>query len=121
MRDDDRPRLLEHLAACYVVGVIVAVDQVFDGLVESLLDLVLKPSGGFGVDRIGRDHALWRDQEHRDMEVVLKPIEIARHLSDFALRFLLLARAQPCSPRVRPQCDPGEMSKRAHHPPPFVR
>ncbi len=55
------------------------------------------------------------------MEVVLKPIEIARHLSDFALRFRLLRVRSRAHHGYGHKCDPGEMSKRAHDPPPFVR
>jgi hypothetical protein len=72
------------------MSVIMAVDHVSDRLVETLFYLIVEPRRRFGVDRVSRDHALGRDQEHREVEVVLKPIEIACDLGDLALRFVLL-------------------------------
>jgi hypothetical protein len=70
----DHDRLLEHLAAGDVVSVIMAVDHVSDGLLEAFLNLVLQPCGGLGVDRVRRDDAFGRDQENRNVKVVLEPI-----------------------------------------------
>jgi len=85
--DDDR-RVGEDLAAGDVVGVIVAVDHVPHGLVESLLDLVFQPLRGAGVDRIGDDHARRGDRENRVVVVVPEPVDLARDLRDLADRRL---------------------------------
>src|SRR5204862_4179482 len=90
---DDDSGVGEDLAAGDVVGVVVAVDHVPNGLVEALLDLVLQPAGRVGVDRIGRDHSGGRHREHRVVGVVPEPVDLAGDLRDLPhrrLRRLLL-------------------------------
>ncbi len=57
-----------------MIGMVVAVDQVFDWLIEALLQLGLEPLGRIRVDRIRRDDAVPRDKKYRNMESVLKPV-----------------------------------------------
>ena len=79
MRDHDGARILEWLAAGDVVVMVVAVDQVFDGLLGDLLDLGeigrrrLRPAVA---DRVGRDHARRRDDEHRLVVLIAENIDV---------------------------------------------
>ena len=78
VRDDPRAGVLERLAAGDVVEVVVAVDQVLDRLVGDLLDLVdiLLPAGRAAIgDRIGRDHAVLGDDEHRLMIAIAEDVD----------------------------------------------
>ncbi len=71
-------RVLERLAARDVIEVDVAVDQVLDRLVGDLLDLVdiLLTAGRAAVgDRIGRDHAVLGDDEHRLMIAIAENVD----------------------------------------------
>jgi hypothetical protein len=66
-RDDHRAGVLEGLAPGDVVEVMVAVNEVLDGLVGDFLDLadVSRPAGRPAVpDGVGRDHARRGDHEH---------------------------------------------------------
>ena len=59
--NDFHPRLSPDFAAGDMVGVKMAVNNHFDRLAETLLNLVLQPFGGLGVDRVGDDHPFRRD------------------------------------------------------------
>ena len=81
MRDDLGAEVLERLATGNVIEMMMAVDQVFDRLVGDLLDFVdvglhrLRPQVA---DRIGRDHALLGDDEHRLMALIAEDIDVLR-------------------------------------------
>ena len=78
VRDDLRAGVLERLAAGDVVVVVVAVDQVLDRLVGDLLDLLdvghrrFRPPVG---DRVGGDHAVLGDHEHRLVAAVAEDVD----------------------------------------------
>ena len=90
VRDEGGAGVLERLAAGDVIVVVVAVDQVFDRLVGDLLDLVdillaaRRPAVG---DRVGGDHALLGDDEHRLVVAVAEDVDVvgAVHLAGFDL------------------------------------
>src|SRR5262249_24988387 len=70
VRDDGRARVLEWLASSDVIVMMMAVDQVLDRLVGNLSDLgdvVLAAGRPAQCDRIGRDHTIFGDDEHRLM------------------------------------------------------
>jgi len=79
VRDDLGAGVLERLAAGDVIVVVMAVHQVLDRLVGDLLDLVdillaaLRPAVGH---RIGRDHAILGDDEHRLMVAVAENVNV---------------------------------------------
>ena len=91
--------VLERLAACDVIEVDVAVDQILDRLVGDLLDLVdiLLPAGRAAIsDRVGRDHAVLGDDEHRLV------IAIAENVDAFGAVDLLGLDLRPlCRGRCR--------------------
>jgi hypothetical protein len=75
------PASLNALAALDVVVMVMAVDQVFDRLVRHLLDLgnVVRAAGRLAVtDRIGGDHAVVGDDEHRLMVAVAEDVDVVR-------------------------------------------
>src|SRR5262249_57049593 len=61
-----------------VIEVAVAVDHVLDRRLGDLLDLLDIGLGGWAAfaDRIGRDHALRRDDEHRLMTAVAEDVDV---------------------------------------------
>src|SRR5206468_5988893 len=68
VRDERGAGVLERLAAGDVVEVVVTVDHVLDRLARDLLDLVDVGHHRLRTpvaDRVGRDHARGRDDEHR--------------------------------------------------------
>ena len=79
VRDHHGAGILERFAAGDVVVMVVAVDQIFDGLVGDLLDLGdighrrLRPAIA---DRIGGDHAGRRDDEHRLVVLIAEDIDV---------------------------------------------
>ena len=79
VRDDRGAGVLERLAAGDVIEVVVAVDQELDRLVRHLLDfgdVVLPGCRPAVADRIGRDHAILGDNEHRLMVAVAEDIDV---------------------------------------------
>ena len=89
VRDHARAGILERLAACDVIEVVMAVDQILDRLVGDLLDRIdvlltaLRPAVG---DRIGGDDAVLGDDEHRLMAAVAPDVDV---VGAFDLRGLL--------------------------------
>ena len=79
MRDDRGASILQGLASGDVIEMVVAVDQILDGLVGDLLDLIdvglptCRPPVG---DRIGGDDAGTGDNEHRLMVDVAKDVDV---------------------------------------------
>ncbi|MFK4525334.1 hypothetical protein ABIF90_003315 [Bradyrhizobium japonicum] len=77
MRDEGGTEILEGLATGDVVVMVVAVDDVFDRLVGDGLDGV---DIGFCRtqirDRVGRDHALRRHDEHRLMTAIAEDVDV---------------------------------------------
>src|SRR5262245_39412899 len=79
VRDDGGAGVLERLAAGDVVEMMMAVDQVLDGLVGDLLDLgdIVLPAGRPSVgDRVGRDDAVPCNDEHRLMIAVAEDVNV---------------------------------------------
>src|SRR5262245_23101076 len=88
MRDYRGAGVLKCLAAGDVVEVMVAVDQILDGLVSDLLYLVdiLLPAGRSAVgDRIGGDHAIVGDDEHRLMVAIAEDVDVVGIVDLFGL------------------------------------
>ena len=79
VRDDPGAGILERFASGSVVIMVVAVDQIFDGLIGNFLDL-----GDIGyrrlrapvADRIGGNHAGRRDDEHRLVILIAEDINV---------------------------------------------
>src|SRR3954451_10889825 len=97
VRDNGCARIFEGLAAGDVVVVVMAVDQEFDRLVGNLLDLgdIVLPAGRSAIgDRIGRDHAVFGDDEHRLMIAIAEDVDVvgALDLRGLDLRSLCLLR-----------------------------
>jgi len=112
VRNDGGPGVLERLAAGDVIVVVVAVDQELDRLVRHLLDLgdVILAAGRPAVgDRIGRDHAVFGDDEHRLMVAVAEYVDVvgAVDLGGLHLRPLCLLRQPRC-------CEPGGTQRDRH-------
>jgi hypothetical protein len=92
--NDCGPGVLERLAAGDVIVVMVAVDQIFDRLVGDFFDLVdvllaaVRPAVG---DRVGRDHAVLGNHEHRLMVAIAEDVDVisAVNLLGLDLRPLL--------------------------------
>src|SRR5262245_58561039 len=80
--DEDRPGILERLATCDVVEMAVAVNHIFDRSLGDLLDLLDVCLRGWTsqADRIGCDHALRGDDEHRLMPAEAEDVDILRAL-----------------------------------------
>ena len=72
----------ENFTARDVIPVIVAVDDIADGLIKPLGDFVLQPDARIGIDGIGDDDAFRGDQKYRIMEIVLKAIKITADLGN---------------------------------------
>ena len=118
VRDDRGAGVLERLAAGDVVEVVVAVDQVLDRLVGDLLDLVdiLLPAGRPAVgDRIGGDHAVLGDDEHRLMVAVAEDVDVvgAVDLLGLDLRPWLAAPAPApdCRARAASSTAPSDVTE----------
>src|SRR4051812_9970618 len=95
--DDACACVLEGFAASDVIVMMMAVDQILDRLVGHLLDLVdvVLTAGRTSVsDRVGGDHAVLGDDEHRLMSTVTEDIDIvgAIDLGGLDLRPLRLLR-----------------------------
>ena len=79
MSDDDGARFLERLAAGNVIVMVMAVDQILDRRLGDLADLVdiglrrLRPAIA---DRVGRDHAVLGDDEHRLVVLIAEDIDV---------------------------------------------
>ncbi|MGY4378601.1 hypothetical protein ACVWZ3_006240 [Bradyrhizobium sp. i1.3.6] len=77
VRDEGGTEILEGLATGDVVVMVVAVDDVFDRLVGDGLDGV---DIGFCRtqirDRVGRDHALRRHDEHRLVTAIAEDVDV---------------------------------------------
>ncbi len=108
----------EDLAARRMVGVVVAQHQVLDRHSEALVDLGLQPGRGLGVDRIGGDDAVGRHQEDREVEVVLKAVEIAGDLGDRALGLALGHDARRARLKGKYHRDSKYLQDLEHGPPP---
>src|SRR5262249_29312605 len=90
--------ILERLAAGDVIVVVVAVDQELDRLVGHLLDLggVVLAAGRPAVgDRIGRDHAVLGDDEHRLMVAVAEYVDVVGAVDLCGLELRALVPAAP--------------------------
>ena len=74
MRYHDGAVVGEHFAAGDMITMVMAVNHIADGLVEPLGDLGLEPGGGIGIDGIGDDDAVRRDQVYRIMKIILKAV-----------------------------------------------
>jgi hypothetical protein len=104
VRDDSGARILKGLAACYMVVMMMAVDQELDGPVGDLLDLgdiVLPASRSAIRDRIGRDHSIFGHDEHRLMVSVAEDVDVVGTLDlrSLDLRSLcLLGQRGRCGP-----------------------
>src|SRR5262245_39303036 len=81
VRDEGRAKVLERLATGDVVEMAVAVDDVFDwrlchGFDRVDIGLYRPPLA----DRIGGDHAVRRDNEHRLMTAIMEDVDVVRDL-----------------------------------------
>ena len=68
---------------------VVAVDQIFDGMVKALLDLRLEPFGRTGIDGVGDQHAPGGHIKDGKVKIVLKAIDVTGYLGDAPLRRFL--------------------------------
>ena len=82
---DHREPVAPGLAAGRVIAVIVRQHHMRNRLVETLVELGLQPLYGFGVDWIGDDDSVRRLDEHRVVETVLEPVDVALDVFDGAL------------------------------------
>src|SRR5215475_1246473 len=119
MSDDGGAGVLERLAAGDVIVVVVAVDQELDRLVGHLLDLgnVVLAAGRPAVgDRIGRDHPVLGDDEHRLVVAVAEYVDVvgAVDLGGLDLRPLCLLRQPRC-------CETGDAQRDRHGCEPYLR
>src|SRR5262249_54591971 len=77
-------RVGKHLPVGDVIGVVVAIDEVFDGLGEAFVQFSLEPLRRLSVNRICRDDADRRHRENSVVVVVLEPIEVSGNWRDLA-------------------------------------
>ena len=81
MRDEHRTHVLERLAAGDMVVMMVAVNDVADRRVRDLADLGEVDLAALLVDeadRVGRDHAFGRDDEHRLVAHHAEDVDVVR-------------------------------------------
>jgi len=104
MRHDGRG-VGKDFAAVDMVGMVVAVDEIAHGLIESCAQLVFEPRRGVGIDRVGRDHARRCDRKNREMEIVAEAIDIACDLHDLAHRRLRLRQLRGLRLRHQRRCE----------------
>ena len=70
-------------AAGGVVPMRVAIDDVLDGDVETLVQLGFEPGGHFDADGLDQDDAVGRDHERRNIIVHSRVVDILGQFADF--------------------------------------
>src|SRR5215470_8273087 len=105
VRDEGGAKVLEWLAPGDVVEMAVAVDDVFDRRLGHGLDGIdIRLHRPPLADRVGGDHAVRRDDEHRLMTAITEDIDVIRDLGGGEWRGSRLLRLRRCGKNDGNEC-----------------